>query len=125
MINHQPYEEVLKRRSDFRVRYRFYSQDEGGRYTMPFQGLRLDFFYEHVDHKSNAFIIWPEFEDESMQVILTKTTQVSPIGTARMWIINEQWINYHKERIKVGTTGYFLEGKRIAECEVIELINIG
>jgi len=51
---------------------------------------------------------------------------VPPSGTARMWIINEDFIKYHKGKIKIRAKGYFKEGSRsTGECEVIELINIG
>ncbi|HYI77594.1 MAG TPA: hypothetical protein VEW65_08215, partial [Chryseolinea sp.] len=90
-----------------------------------YQGLRFDFFYEHKEHKNGEiFMIWPEFEDESGQVILKNDFPVGQTGTARMFIISEQWIEYHRGKIKLGTIGYFMEGKRIAECEVIELITI-
>jgi hypothetical protein len=42
-----------------------------------------------------------------------------------MWIVNSDYIYYHKNRLKIGTKGYFMEGVRItAECEVIELIGL-
>jgi hypothetical protein len=126
MDSHTPYEERLKRKPDFRVKYRFYSQDEGGRYMLPFQGIRPEFGYDNEDHKKGVlFIIWQEFEDEEGNVILDRTNSVREQGTARMWIINDDLIKYHRGKIKVGTKGYFKEGqKSTAECEVIELINI-
>ena len=41
-----------------------------------------------------------------------------------MWIINNQLRKYHQERIKIGLTGYFIEGKRVATCEIIEIIGL-
>lgn len=35
---HDSYENRLHRPADFRVRYRFYTAQEGGRHVMPFQG---------------------------------------------------------------------------------------
>jgi hypothetical protein len=108
MDTHQPYEEVLRRKPDFRIKYRFYSHDEDGRYMLPYQGLRSNFSYEHEDHKTGTiFMIWPEFEDEDRQVILKKDLPVLQVGTARMWIIDKQRIDYHKGKINVGTIGYF------------------
>ena len=96
---------------------------------LPYQGIRSDFWYEHPEHKQNGqllFIIWPEFEDEKGQVITDKSMPVLPSGTARMWIINNDFIKYHKGKIEIGTKGYFREGSRsTGECEVIELINLG
>jgi hypothetical protein len=97
--NHIPYEEIVKRKPDFRVRYRFYSPEEGGRYLLPYQGIRSDFWYDHPDHKANGqslFIIWPEFENERGEVITDKSMPVLQSGTGRMWIINDQLISYHK-----------------------------
>jgi hypothetical protein len=128
MNNHIPYEPTVKRKPDFRVRYRFYSHEEGGRYSLPYQGIRSDFWYEHPEHKQNGqslFVIWPEFEDKQGKVIIEKSSTVPVTGTARMWIINEAFITYHKGKIKIGTKGFFKEGSRsTGEGEVIELINI-
>jgi len=126
MDEHTPYEHRIKRKPDFRVKYRFFSPKEGGRYSLPYQGLRSDFWYEHPEHKNGQlFIIWPEFEDEKGQVIAEKSMPVAATGTARMWIINDAFIPYHKGKIKIGTKGFFKEGSgSTGECEVIELINI-
>jgi len=41
-----------------------------------------------------------------------------------MWILNESLIELHKERIKIGLKGFFMEGPhKAAECEVIEVVN--
>jgi hypothetical protein len=128
MDGHTPYEDRIKRKPDFRVKYRLYSPEEGGRYSLPYQGIRSDFWYEHPDHKINRqslFVIWPEFENEKEEVITDKSVPVLQSGTARMWIINDQFIPYHKGKIKLGTKGFFKEGSRsTGECEVIELISL-
>jgi len=46
MESWKPYEEVRNHPPDFRVRYRFYSEEEGGRKNPVFQGLRCDFSYD-------------------------------------------------------------------------------
>jgi len=122
---HQPYENILGHHADFRVAYRYYEQEEGGRRTLPFQGIRSDFWYDSGDHTlKGVFMIWPEFEDASGEVILENNKSVQSSGTARMWIINNQLRKYHQERIKIGLTGYFIEGKRVATCEIIEIIGL-
>ncbi|MDJ1502595.1 hypothetical protein [Xanthocytophaga agilis] len=120
----QPYEEILKRKPDFRVTYQFYSPEEGGRLRLPIQGLRFNFWYESELHtEPSIFMIWPEFEDRNQKVILEG--EVYKEGIARMWIINPVTIPYHKERLQVGSHGYFMEGRRrVAECDVIELIGL-
>jgi hypothetical protein len=124
---HQSYEEKLKRREDFRVKYRFYTSDEGGRKTLPYQGYRSDFWYPHKEHKiDNIFMIWPEFEDEDGNIILDNEKPVGALGYTKMWIVNQTpYKKYHRGKIKVGTKGYFMEGPtRVAECEVIELVGL-
>jgi hypothetical protein len=124
---HIPYEKKLHHKADFRVKYRFYSTEEGGRKTLPFQGYRSDFWYEHPEHSrtNQIFMIWPEFEDEKGNLILTDTVPVQQTGTAKMWILVPEGRNYHKSKIKVGLAGYFMEGsRRVAECEVIEIVDL-
>jgi len=119
---HKPYEEILGHPCDFRVRYRLYSQEEGGRSQTPFQGIRWDFWYENANHTMKGnFIIWPEFEDENGDLILEADKHIPWSGTAKMWIIMDPLRKYHQERIKVGTKGYFFEAGRISDCEIIEI----
>jgi hypothetical protein len=123
---HKPYAERTDHPCDFKVRYRFFSEADGGRKSLPHQGIRSDFRYEHPDHaekKDWLFIIWPEFEDSDGELIRSGT--VLPEGVARMWILNDELRGYHAERITVGTKGWFKEGSRsTAECEVIELVGL-
>jgi hypothetical protein len=120
------YEIIKGHSADFRVKYRFYSQSEGGRKTLPWQGYRSDFYYNHPAHENpySIYMIWPEFEDLNGSLI--KENIVVPfVGTARMWIIDPQYRLYHRNKICVGLQGYFMEGsRRVAECEVIEVIGL-
>lgn len=70
------------------------------------------------------FIIWPEFEDANGEIILDNTVPVERVGTARMWIINNQRRPLHQDKIKIGLKGYFIEGNRVAECEVIKILGL-
>src|ERR1044071_7493 len=99
MSMHKPYSEILGHKADFRVKYRFYSTNEGGRKIIPYQGIRCDFMY--ADPRKGAFMIWPEFEDETGKVILDNTVSVPAVGTARMWVINSERRDYHCEQIKI------------------------
>ncbi|MEP5610681.1 MAG: hypothetical protein ABJP45_00455 [Cyclobacteriaceae bacterium] len=118
-MSHKPYIEVFERESDFRVRYRLFAQDEGGRYMPAFQGIRWNFWYP--DHPTGQhFMIYPEFEDSEGNV-LDSEIPITSEGFANMWILNPDYFDYHKERLKVGTKGTFNEGKPIAECEVVKL----
>lgn len=122
-----PYETILKHPSDFRVAYRFYTEQEGGRKTAPRQGYRCDFWYHHEEHSdpTSVYMIWPDFEDDKGNVIIDTEVDIISTGTARMWIITPAMRKVHQERIRVGTRGFFMEGLgRVAECEVIELVGL-
>ena len=123
---HSPYEIKLGHTADFRVKYRFYTQEEGGRQSIPYQGLRCDFWYDHGDNSENQiFMIWPEFENAAGEIILENDRVVPQIGTARMWVIAPERRPHHYGHIKEGLVCYFREGaKRTAECQVIELIGL-
>lgn len=121
-----PYEEKFKRKPDFRVTYNIFSQEEGGRHMPTFQGIRWDFYYDHPENpKSVLSMIWPEFEDKEGNVITASDLMIPKYGIARMWIMSEDMIDFHREKIKVGTHGFFMEGgRKVGECDVIELINL-
>lgn len=120
---HEPYENRLQHKADFRVKYRFRSAEEGGRLTgAAFQGYRSDFSFVGVD---GVFRIWPEFEDAEGHVILHNDRHVPLEGTARMWVIHEEMRPHHDGRVKVGAKGNFREGGRyVADCEVIEVLDL-
>jgi len=124
MPNHKPYNSRLGHNHDFVIKYRFFRQEEGGRKTgTPHQGYRSDFWYEHEDNKENEiFMIWPEFLNESNEIIRENNRPVQEKGKANMWIVNDEMREYHKNRIKIGMKGYLMEGaKKVAECEVVEI----
>ncbi|MCQ6564131.1 hypothetical protein [Paenibacillus mendelii] len=122
----KPYEERNNHPADFRVKYRFYSQEEGGRKKPVLQGYRSDFTYDEADIRDDLYCIHPEFEDEQGNVILNDGTPVPIEGTARMWILfPEMRKKIHLNRIKVGVIGYFMEGpKKVAKAEVIEVLGL-
>lgn len=123
---HTPYETKSGHPADFRVRYRFYSQEEGGRLHLPYQGYRSDFWYDYVGGSDNQiFMIWPEFENVAGEIIMQNDCPVSISGTARMWIIVPQRRPFHYKNIKPGMIGYFMEGgRKVAEAEVVELVGL-
>ena len=56
------------------------------------------------------FMIWPEFQDESGNVITQRDTPVPVSGKARMWIINDGLRKYHQDKIKIGLKANGHEG---------------
>jgi hypothetical protein len=126
---HEPYEKRFKHIADFRVKYRFYTKEEGGRTIVPFQGYRSDFWYEHKATpqipESSLFMIHPEFENELGEIITNDANSVPAVGTARMWILDPSMRPYHYDKIINGLKCNFMEGpKRVAECEVIEILGL-
>lgn len=120
MESHQPYHEIFRRNWNFRVEYHFLPFDRDPP-RLVYQGTRFDFRYA-VYGKNKNFMIWPEFEDQGGFLILGKWIPIAPSGTARMWILNQNFVAYHREHLQLGTTGYIISGNdKIAECQVIEL----
>jgi hypothetical protein len=122
---HTPYEQIRKKDCDFMVQYRFFSPEEGGRLIgNPVQGYRSDFMYSGDEKSRQQWMIWPEFLDNEDNIILDKSLRVSTSGKAKMWVLNEALIEFHKGRIKIGLKAFFMEGQHIvAECEVIQIVN--
>jgi hypothetical protein len=121
---HESYETKLGHKADFKVHYKFRSFEEGGRKNLPFQGIHSDFTYEDDDDE-RQYIIHPEFLDAKGNLILDNTQPVPAEGTALMWIILPEKRKIHKNKLKVGTRGFFREGSLYtADCEVIEIIGL-
>ncbi len=114
--------------NDFEVRYRFYSEAEGGRNAQQFfQGYRCDWVYADFEgaEPRQVWMIWPIFVDESGQFV-PENAPVDVEGTARMMIVNEELRQtIHKGRIRPGVKGFFVEGqKKVAEATVIRVPNL-
>lgn len=122
---HVPYDQRRGHPCDFKVKYRIFSESEGGRKTLPHQGIRWDFKYQDVDPdpRNQFFMIHPEFEDGQGDLITSGPVPTE--GVARMWILMPERRDYHSDRIQLGVKGYFCEGPLdAAECEVIEIMGL-
>jgi hypothetical protein len=52
-------------------------------------------------------------------------TPIKPSGTARMWIVNRDFVSFHRQHLKIDVPGYMIGGGfDVAKCEVIELNNL-
>ncbi len=112
-------------RADFRVKYRLRTLEEGGRRTPAFQGIRWDFCYKNQEAPFQYYMIWPEFEDEKGNIILSRGEPIPSMGTARMWVINDVRRPYHYDRVRIGVKCHFYEGgRKIADCEIIEVLDL-
>ena len=119
------YEEIRGHKQDFDVSYTLYPKEKGGQEKV-FQHLRCDFAYEGDNIKETGiYMIHPEFNDESGSPI-GENIQVPITGSASMWIlIPEMRTSVHKEKIKVGTKGYFMCGsRRLGEVIVTKIVGL-
>ena len=121
-MTHIPYCERFGYLPDFEVTYRIYSAEECGRKTPAFQGIRWDFMYE--EYPGEAFMI-PEILDVKTKQPLISEIPIPEYGVATMWIVAPQLRPMHRQRLNVGTRGYFIEGNRkVGVCEVTQIIGL-
>lgn len=110
---------------DFRVRYRFLSQAEGGRSSLPFQHIRTDLLYTDDDpSKDGIWCIWPEFLSCD-GTVFPEGKPVPAEGTADMYVLSAELRPALKRRIHVGAKVFFVEGGMpTAICEVVEIMGL-
>jgi hypothetical protein len=120
------YRDRRKSGPDFRVRYQFLSEAEGGRKELPLQHIRSDFLYAGDDpQKDGIWCIWPEFLSTDGVALAEDDRRVPKEGLADMYILNNDLRAEHALRIRVGTRGYFVEGaKKTATCEVVAILGL-
>ena len=100
------------RAADFEAEITILTPEAGGRSTPAFNGIRWDIMYAEDNLKDGLYIIWPEFIDKDGNAL---PTDVPLEGThlARMYIINEELKDrIHRERLKVGTAFFSIEGSK-------------
>ena len=120
---HRPYKDVLKHEHDFEVEYKILTEAEGGRKTLPFQGIRWDLWYDYQGkHQGQLFMIWPEFLDQDGEVIAHRDRPVPIAGKARMWIVNDAMRAYHQDKIEVGLLANAHEGGTVVARYVVTKI---
>lgn len=117
-------------RNDFEVQYRFLSPEEGGRKSgPPMQGYRSDWKYADAtveELESNLiWMIWPIFLGLDGKPI-PENIVVNVEGVARMTVLNDDLRQTeHRNRIRVGTEGYFVEGpNQVAVANVIRVVEL-
>ena len=116
------YADALGREPDFRVTYRLFTAEEGGRKTPFYQHIRWDFRYEDRAISTGHYMIWPEFLDADR--IMVPNGPCSPIGQANMFCINSELRDFHRQHIRPGVRGYFTEGRPVGVCEVVEVLGL-
>jgi hypothetical protein len=102
----------------FRVRYRFLSQEEGGRASLPNQGWRAAFQYEGQPLVP-YYEVWPLFETANGET-LPELASVPAEGTAQMYVLHKEGIPFHRKMAQPGARCIFVEGNRpVANATVI------
>ena len=108
---HISYEQWLGHYEDFKVKNRFYTKEEGGRDSLPLQGIRSDFWYEHSNHTINGiFMIWPEFEDEKYILASMELAGLHSEGNME----DEEWESW---KAKIKTIATKTLGFKVGEIE--------
>jgi len=122
---HTNYSELQQRLPDFIVEYEIALCEEL-KNAKPHQGMRTDFLYESNEPQDDGiYMIWPEFLDQNGLIITdTSPAAVDLQGKANMWIVSDEMKQYHYQRLKVGTKGYWVRGSyKVAKVTVIEICN--
>lgn len=81
--------------------------------------------YSGDENVKQLWVIWPEFLDNENNIILDKSIRVATSDKAKMWIVNGINQDLHRQKIKIGLKGFFMEGPhKVAECKVIQVVNL-
>jgi hypothetical protein len=80
--------------------------------------------YEGDDPQLDGInMVWPEFIDARASVLPEGEVPVE--GRALMFIVNPDRRAFHRQRITIGTRGFFMEGaKVVAECVVTAILGL-
>jgi uncharacterized protein (DUF433 family) len=117
-----PYSEVFGREADFQVTYRLFTTEEGGRKIPAGQGIRWDIRYAEETRPHN-YMVYPEFIDPDGFIV--PNGPFAPVGRANMFILNSDLRSVHRQLIRPGTRGYFMEGnRRMGVWEVAEVLGL-
>lgn len=116
---------LYEHRDDFEAKIIVLSEADGGRATAPFNGIRWDFLYEGEEPTESLYMIWPEFIDEFGDAI-PKDIPLTGTLKARMHILNRELAeSVHRNRIKVGTIFFSMEGpKKVARGVVTRITGL-
>jgi hypothetical protein len=124
MTQYLSYEKRFNRKCDFVVEYKFIANQSDYQVKLS-QGMRSDFSYAEDDEEMPVYMIWPEFENDSGEIIEDKEAVILNHGRARMWVMLDEQRQMHKERLTLGQEGYLVAGShKIAKVKVIDLVSL-
>jgi hypothetical protein len=110
---------------DFRVSYRLFTQEEGGRWAPPYQHIRWNFRYDDKTISTGTFImVYPEILTPD-GTYFPEGQPIPMVGLADMFIFSAKARAFHAPHIRPGTRGYFVEGRqRVGVWEVLEVTGL-
>ncbi len=111
---------------DFEAVVVIFTQEQGGRITAPFNGIRWDFCYAEDDANSGIYMIHPDFLDtDGNSLPLDQPLPIALPLTARFRICSSKMMPKHQTRIQVGSEFYCHEGgKRVAHGIVTRILGL-
>jgi hypothetical protein len=113
-------------RDDFEAIIRIFREDEGGRRSAPFNGIRWDLNYANEVPADGLYMIWPDFINDGVSLPTDKALPIDRHLQARMYVVvDEMRAQVHRARIEVGTCFYYCEGPhRVAEGKVTRITGL-
>ncbi len=119
------YEDARGHPADFLVEYRFYTEDEGGRPSLPNQRYRGDFLFAEDDPADGLWMIHHEFLSGSGEVLASWDELAPRSGRATMWILFPRTRALLQTRLSVGARYFIMEGRnKVGEGEVVEVLGL-
>jgi len=113
---------------DFEAEIRIMRENEGGRISPPYNGIRWDFAYDgDIIKETGIYMIWPDFINEKGNSLPTdKALSIDKILKARMIIISDEMREkIHRDRIVEGLHFFCHEGsRRVAEGIVTKITGL-
>ena len=112
---------------DFEATIRIMREDEGGRRSPVFNGIRWDFCYAEDDAKDGIWMVYPDFHDATGDSIPEeRSLPVDVPIPARMFVlIDEMREEVHRKKVRVGGRFYCHEGsRRVAEGTITRITGL-
>jgi hypothetical protein len=116
--------DIYSTEADFEAEITILTLEQGGRIQPPFNYIRWDLGYADRDHDDPIYMIWPNFLDAHGSPI-PKGIPIEGTLIARMHILVKEMMDFHKQRLFVGTNFNCHEGRRVvARGKVTKLLAI-
>ncbi|MFT6458774.1 hypothetical protein [Pseudophaeobacter arcticus] len=108
--------------ADFEAEITILTSAQGGRNTPTYNFIRWDLGYPDRSEFEPVYMIWPNFLDEAGDPI-PKGSQIEGTLRARMHIVVREMVEFHKQRLLVGSRFNCHEGRHVvAQGKVTKLL---